>query len=69
MGTYQKDKPAIVHDDASIACNQLTDRLDDLLDTLRRGRRRQEALDPRLYRYRWPYDDLPYGFNQFGTTD
>lgn len=40
-----------------------TGRLDDLLDTLRYGQRRQESLEPQKYRYRRTYDDLRYGFN------
>jgi hypothetical protein len=43
--------------------DELNGRLDDLLDTLRYGQRRQEALDPQRYRYRRAYDDLLYGFN------
>ncbi len=43
--------------------DELTGRLDDLLATLRYGRRRQEALDPQAYRYYQSYDDLRYGFN------
>ena len=43
--------------------DELTGRLDDLLDTLRYGRRRREALDPQQYRYRRASDDLLYGFN------
>jgi len=31
--------------------------------TLRRGRRRQEPLNPRKYRYVYPFDDLPDGSN------
>lgn len=42
---------------------ELEGRLDDLLDTLRFGQRRQEALEPQKYRYRRAYDDLRYGFN------
>lgn len=43
--------------------DELTDRLDSVLDTVRYGQRRQEALDPDTYRYRRAYDDLLYGFN------
>ena len=43
--------------------DELIDRLDDLLDTVQYGRRRQEASDPQRYRYRRAYDDLLYGFN------
>jgi len=43
--------------------DELRERLDDLLDTLRYGRRKQEALNPHQYRYWQAYDDLLYGFN------
>ncbi len=43
--------------------DELLERLDDLLGTLRYGQRKQEALDPQKYRYRRAYDDLLYGFN------
>lgn len=43
--------------------DELTGRLDDLLDTVRYGRRKQEPLDPQRYRYYRPYSDLLYGFN------
>jgi hypothetical protein len=43
--------------------DELTGRLDDLLDTLRYGERKQEPLDPQQYRYRRVYEDLLYGFN------
>ena len=43
--------------------DELEGRLDDLLDTLRYGRRKQEALEPQKYRYRRQYDDLLYGYN------
>jgi len=42
---------------------ELTGHLDDLLDTLRYGQRRQEALEPQKYRYRRAYNDLIYGYN------
>jgi hypothetical protein len=34
-----------------------------LQTTLRRGRRQQEPLNPRKYRYVYQFDDLPTGFN------
>lgn len=37
--------------------------LDDVLETLRGGRRRQEALDPNQYRYYRPCTALPPEFN------
>ena len=43
--------------------DELEGRLSDLLDTLRYGQRRQEALEPQKYRYRRAYEDLRYGFN------
>lgn len=43
--------------------DELAGRLDDLLDTLRCGERKQESLDPQQYRYRRAYEDLLYGFN------
>lgn len=43
--------------------DELRGRLDDLLDTLRYGQRKQEALEPQKYRYYWAYNDLKYGFN------
>ncbi len=43
--------------------DELEGRLDDLLDTLRYGRRKQETLEPQKYRYRRAYEDLRYGFN------
>ncbi len=33
-------------------------------ETLRRGRRRQEPLNPRKYRYAHEFDELPDDFNQ-----
>jgi hypothetical protein len=42
---------------------ELRGRLNDLLDTLRYGQRKQEALAPQKYRYRQAYDDLNYGYN------
>lgn len=34
-----------------------------LKTTIKRGRRRQEPLNPRKYRYFHPFDDLPEDFN------
>ncbi|MDI6794539.1 MAG: hypothetical protein QME81_17010 [bacterium] len=42
---------------------ELMDLLDEILETLRRGRRRQESLDPNRYRYRRPCVALPPEFN------
>lgn len=35
----------------------------DLMMTLQKGRRRQEPLNPRKYRYAHPFEHLPYDFN------
>ena len=43
--------------------DELTDRLDDVLDTIKLGQRTQDALEPQKYRYYRAYDDLMYGFN------
>ncbi len=43
--------------------DELIGRLDDVLNTLRKGRRKQEVRDPQRYRYRYPYGDLRYGYN------
>src|SRR4051794_3854972 len=43
--------------------DELTNRLPDLLDTLRYGERRQDALEPQKYRYRRAYADLMYDYN------
>jgi len=37
---------------------ELRNRLDDVLTTVRRGRRRQQPQDPQAYVYRWPCDTL-----------
>ena len=42
---------------------ELTDLLDEILETLRRGQRRQEALDPNRYRYHRPCAALPPEFS------
>ena len=42
---------------------ELTGLLNEILETLRRGRRRQEALDPNRYRYRRPCAALPSEFS------
>ncbi|MCX6050841.1 MAG: hypothetical protein NT075_37610 [Chloroflexi bacterium] len=43
--------------------DELTDRLPDLLDTVRYGDRKQDALEPQKYRYRRAYTNLMYGYN------
>ena len=42
---------------------ELVGLLDEILETLRHGRRRQEALDPNRYRYRHPCAVLPPEFS------
>ena len=48
--------------------------LDEVLETVRRGRRRQDPLNPRKYRYYWPCGTLEPEFNHlvvivlFGET-
>jgi len=42
---------------------ELIEHFDDVLDTLRKGRRKQEALDPSKYRYYRACDTLPPRFN------
>ena len=42
---------------------ELADYEDHLKATIQQGRRRQEPLNPRKYRYVRPFDDLPVGFN------
>jgi hypothetical protein len=42
---------------------EMADYEDHLMTTIRQGRRRQEPLNPRKYRYAQPFDDLPAGFN------
>ncbi len=42
---------------------ELADHLNDVLDTIRLGRRRQEQRDLRTYKYYRRYDDLPAPFN------
>jgi len=42
---------------------EMADYEDHLKAAIRTGRRRQEALDPRKYRYVQLFDDLPVGFN------
>ncbi len=49
--------------------DELAGRLDDLLDTLRYGQRKQEAVEPQKYRYRRAYDDLRYGFNHIVVVE
>ena len=41
----------------------MVDYADHLKTTLQQGRRRQEPLNPRKYRYVQRFDDLPAGFN------
>lgn len=43
---------------------ELVGLIDEVLETLRRGRRRQETLDPNRYRYRRPCAMLPPEFNR-----
>ena len=42
---------------------EMADYEDHLKTTLQKGRRRQEPLNPRKYRYSQPFDDLPDEFN------
>jgi len=42
---------------------ELQDHLDDVLDTVRRGRRQQQPQDPQAYVYRWPCSTLRPPFN------
>jgi hypothetical protein len=42
---------------------EMADYEDHLKTTIQRGRRRQEPLNPRKYRYMQPFDNLPAGFN------
>jgi hypothetical protein len=37
--------------------------LDEVLTTLRQGRRKQDGLNPRKYKYYWPCDDLLPDYN------
>lgn len=41
----------------------LADYLDDILTTIRRGRREQDPLNPRKYKYYWPCEELLPEFN------
>jgi hypothetical protein len=41
---------------------ELTGCLEDLLETLRKGRRRQVPADPSRYTYYWRCENLPEGF-------
>ncbi len=34
---------------------------DHVLDTIRKGRRRQDPIDPHKYKYWYPVGDLPFG--------
>lgn len=42
---------------------ELRDYEDNLKTAIQQGRRRQEPLNPRKYRYARPFDNLPIGFN------
>ena len=42
---------------------ELIDHLDQVLDTIRIGRRRQKSLTPNEYKYHLPYDTLPMHYN------
>lgn len=42
---------------------ELTDHIDDVLNTIRLGRRRQEQRDPRTYKYYRRCEDLSFPFN------
>lgn len=42
---------------------ELQNHLDEVLDTIRRGRRQQQPQDPQTYVYRLPCDTLPSPFN------
>ena len=42
---------------------EMADYEEHLKTTLQRGRRRQEPLNPRKYRYPFPFDDLPEDHN------
>lgn len=42
---------------------ELRDHLDDVLDTVRQGRRQQQSHDPQTYVYRFPCETLPLPFN------
>ena len=42
---------------------EMADYEDYLKATIQQGRRRQEPLNPRKYRYIRSFDDLPFGFN------
>ncbi len=42
--------------------NELTDHFEDVLDTIRQGRRRQDPIQPRSYHYYRECEFLPRGF-------
>ena len=42
---------------------EMTEYENHLKTTIQKGQRRQEPLNPRKYRYSYPFDDLPEGFN------
>jgi len=41
---------------------ELTDRLNQVLETIRLGKRKQAAKDPDKYRYSRAFNDLPYNY-------
>ena len=41
---------------------ELEDCREDVLETIRKGRRRQDALEPEKYKYIKRFDDLPMGY-------
>ena len=43
--------------------SELADHLDQVLATIRQGRRQQQPHDPQAYVYRWPCESLPLPFN------
>ncbi len=40
---------------------ELEEHLDDVIETVRKGRRRQDPLDPHKYKYSYPCHTLPFG--------
>lgn len=41
---------------------ELKGRLDDILKTIRAGKRKQEVLNPQKFKYFYPFDDLPHNY-------
>ncbi|MEW6097055.1 MAG: hypothetical protein AB1567_11125 [bacterium] len=41
---------------------ELQGRLNDVLKTIRAGKRKQELLNPQKFKYFYPFDDLPYNY-------